>query len=308
MGRGNGAVQCFEGGRGVTLQGAILAFTGALALAGGSIAYAQSAAIGVAASVIKEVRLSNAQATKGKPVVVKQRIALGDLIKTGKASQLQVLLLDRSSFSIGANAALRIDRFVYDPARGRNLGATVSKGAFRFMSGQRSAANSAALSTPVATIGIRGTILDGAVGEIVSEIAKGEIKTVRAAKADKKTATLIVLRGPGGRTDAGADVGAAAVTSGGVTVELTGPMQAAYVPRAGAAPITFRISSAGLARLQDQVFPRQAAGGGNAATAALIGGLLGVLPGVIGDGKTDTDNGARQPTQPRTPNSPTGKP
>jgi hypothetical protein len=81
-------------------------------------------------------------------------------------------------------------------------------------------------------------------------------------------------------------------------------MQAAYVPTAGAVPIPFRISSAGLAKLQDQVFPRQAAGGG--ATAALIGGLLGVLPGVIGDG--DSDATRTQPRQPQSPNNPSGRP
>jgi FecR protein len=278
----------------------VLGLAAALALTSGGYALAQSAAIGIAASVVKEVKLSNAQAPKGKQVVVKQRIALGDLIQTGKASQLQVLLLDRSTFSIGANAALRIDRFVYDPARGRNTGATMTKGAFRFMSGQRSAANSASVTTPVATIGIRGTILDGAVGEIAREIAKGEIKPVKDAKADKKTATLIVLRGPGFRTQAGAEVGAASVTSGGVTIELTGPMQAAYVPKAGAAPIPFRISPAGLAKLRDQIFPRQAAGGGGA-TAALVGGLLGVLPGVLGD--DDNNGGGRQPTGTQSPNN-----
>lgn len=285
----------------------LLALAAALALASGSIAVAQSsalgAAIGVASSVVKEVKLSNAAAPKGKQVVLKQRIALGDLIRTGKASQLQMLLLDRSSFSIGANAAIRIDRFVYDPAKGRTTGASVTKGAFRFMSGQKSAANSASLTTPVATIGIRGTILDGVVGEGAQAIAKGEVKAVKNAKADKKTATLVVLRGPGVRTDPGADVGAASVTSGGVTVDLTGPMQAAYVPKAGAAPILFRISAAGLAQLQDQVFPRQAPGGGK--TAALIGGLLGgFLPGVIGgDGDSNSGRQQTQPTQPSSPNN-----
>ncbi len=287
----------------IRLSRPALAIAAAVALATGGYAYAQSAAVGIAASVIKDVKLSNAQAPKARPVTVKQRIALGDLIQTGKASQLQILLLDRSSFSIGANASLRIDRFVYDPARGRNTGATVTKGAFRFMSGRPNRGNSGSISSPVATIGIRGTIIEGVVGEGAREIAKGEDKPVKNAKADKQDATLVVLRGPGRLTEPGAEIGAASVTSGGVTVELTEPMQAAFVPRAGAAPILFRLSTPGLAKLQDQVFPRQAQGSG--ASKALIGGLLGILPGVIGGGG---NGGSGQPAGNQSPNDPAGQP
>lgn len=275
----------------------------ALASAGYAATQGGAAVIGMAASVVNDVRLSNAGSPKPRPVVLRQRVALADLIQTGKGSQLQLMLLDRSTFSIGANATLRIDRFVYDPARGRNSGASVTRGAFRFMSGQPNRANSTTISSPVATIGIRGTVLDGVVGEAARDIAKGEMKQVRDAKADKQTATLVVLRGPGPRTEAGADVGAASVTSGGVTVELTEPMQAVYVPRAGAVPIgPFRLSRAGFSRLQDQIFPRQALGGGG-----LLGGLLkvlpavmpSVLPSVIGSGKGS-------PSNPKTP--PSGQP
>jgi hypothetical protein len=277
----------------------VLRFAAAIALVGGSYAVAQSAAVGVAASVIGEVKFSNAQVTRARPVAIRQRIALGDLIQTGKASQMQLLLLDRSNFSIGANASLRIDRFIYDPARGRTSGASVARGAFRFMSGQQNRGNSGTIASPVATIGIRGTILDGVVGEAAREIAKGEIKEVKKADADKQTATLVVLRGPGSRTQPGADVGAASVTSGGVTVELTRPMQAAFVPRAGAAPIgPFALSPGGLAALQGQVFPRQAQGG--SAAGSILGGLLRVLPGVIGTGRSSSGSGS--------PNDPAGKP
>lgn len=272
----------------------VFALAGAVALAAGGYAAAQSAAVGVAAVVVKDVKISSPQVPKAKPVVVKQRIALGDLIQTGKGSQLQLLLLDRSSFSIGANASLRIDRFVYDPARGRNSGATVSKGAFRFMSGQPNKGNRGSISSPVATIGIRGTIIDGVVGDGALDIVKGESKELKNTKADKQTATLIVLRGPGRKTEPGAEIGAASVTSGGVTVELTDPMQAAYVPRAGAAPILFRLSIAGLGRLQDQIFPQQAKGG-SGFSKALIGGALGILPGVI-DGSRRGD-----PSRPQSP-------
>lgn len=280
----------------------------ALALAGGSYAVAQNLAVGAVSSVVKEVKLSNAQSPKPKQVVMKQRIAMGDLIQTGKASQVQLLLLDRSSFSIGGNASLRIDRFVYDPARGRTSGASVARGAFRFMSGQQNRGNSGSINTPVATIGIRGTIIDGVVGEGAREIAKGEIKEVRNAKADAKTATLIVLRGPGGRTAPGADVGEAEVVAGGARAELLEPMEAAYVPCAGAPPIgPFRLSSAGLARLQNQIFPRQVVKSSNAGNS-ILGSILGNLPGIIGGGGSSgrTSTGTQTPT-PNSPNNPTGK-
>ena len=276
----------------------LLVFAAAtLMSAGYAAAQGGAAVIGMAASVVNDVRLSNAGSPKPRPVALRQRIALADLIQTGKGSQLQVMLLDRSTFSIGANAMLRIDRFVYDPARGRNSGASVTRGAFRFMSGQPNRANSTTISSPVATIGIRGTVLDGVVGEGARDIAKGEMKEVKDAKTDKQTATLVVLRGPGPRTEAGADVGAASVTSGGVTVQLTEPMQAVFVPRAGAAPIgPFRLSPSGFAKLQDQIFPRQAVGGGGGLLGELLK-ILPVLPGVIGGGNGRQTNPLPPPNQ-----------
>ena len=274
----------------------VLVAIGVVSLAG-TVWADPPAAVGVAAALRGEVKLSNAQ-TKPKAVTLRQRIALADLIQTGKNSQLQVLLLDRSTFQIGPNASLRIDRFVYDPARGRTSGASVARGAFRFMSGQPNRGNSTTISSPVATIGIRGTIIEGVVGEGARDLAKREAKPVRDADADKKTATLVVLRGPGPNTDPGAEVGSASVTSGGVTVELTEPMQAAFVPRAGAAPIgPFRISPEGLTGLHQQLSPEQ---GGGGLGRALLGGAIGILPGVIGGG-----GGGSGP--PSTPNDPTGR-
>lgn len=281
-------------------QRILVALSAASALLSWGVAYAQNSAaqVGVAAAVVGDVKLSNAQSPKPKSIAVRQRIALADLIQTGKGGRLQLLLLDRSTFTIGANSVLRIDRFVYDPSRGRTSGATVVRGAFRFMSGQSNHGNRATVSSPVATIGIRGTILEGVVGEGARDIAKREDKAVRNADADKKTATLVVLRGPGAGTEPGAEVGAASVTSGGVTVELTEPMQAAFVPRAGAAPIgPFRISASGLSSVHDQVFPEKAGGGGLG--KALLGGALGILPSVInGGGKKGSGGNAPGPNDP----------
>lgn len=247
-------------------RSACLGSAGAAMLVVHCAALAQPApqAIGIAAAVVKEVKVSNAQAPKPKQAAVRQRLALADLVQTGKASQLQILLLDQSTFSIGANASMRIDRFVYDPARGRTTGASVLKGAFRFMSGKSSPQNSATVNTPVATVGIRGTMLDGVIGKEAIRIAEKELPAAKNARSDPATATLIVLRGPGPGTDPREQVGAASVTAADVTVELTGPTQAVFVPRAGVPPMgPFNLSPKGIAQVNDQVQPASVAAAGS---------------------------------------------
>src|SRR6185503_2188187 len=90
-------------------------------------AAAQRVEVGNAATVVGDVRMSNAAIRTPRKIERRQRLAWGDRIDTAKRSQLQILLLDRSTFGIGANSQVRIDRFVYDPNRGRSVVATFFK-------------------------------------------------------------------------------------------------------------------------------------------------------------------------------------
>src|SRR5690606_18345131 len=126
---------------------------------------AQTVEVGIAAAIVGDVRISNSATPKERKIARKQRVSWGDVIRTRKKSQLQILLLDRSNFSVGANTRIEIDSFVYDPDAGRSFVARVLEGAFRFMSGRENANSSARVDSPVGTIGIRGTALDGVVGE-----------------------------------------------------------------------------------------------------------------------------------------------
>lgn len=227
-----------------------------LSLAGAGIAAARPQVVGINAAVLNDVRVRSAGTPQPRPAVVRQRVALADQIQTGQRSQLQVLLLDKSVFTVGANAQLMIDRFVYDPASGKSFAASVAKGAFRFMSGRPDRSGSSSVSTPVATIGIRGTIFDGVVGPDAIAIASGERGIDRSIRGDPATASLIILRGPGKRTQGRALAGAITVTAAGQTVSLDQPLLAAYVPARGVAPIgPFTISLSGLARVQALIFP-----------------------------------------------------
>lgn len=230
----------------------LLAATIAVSLGGAALAAAPQV-IGIAATVLNQVRIQTAGAPE-RPLQPRQRVALGDRIETGQRSQAQLMLLDKSTFTIGANARLTIDRFVYDP-NSRSISASVAKGAFRFMSGRPDRGGDASISTPVSTIGIRGTIVDGVVGSEAVAIASREQAINPRLKSDPESASLIVLRGPGNANKLGVTPGAITVTAGGRTVALDRPMLAAYVPEAGAAPIgPFTISGDGLRRLQGLVF------------------------------------------------------
>jgi hypothetical protein len=115
------------------------------------------------------------------------------------ARKLQILLLDRSTFGIGASSSVRIDRYVYDPNQGRSVVATILQGRAAVLLGREEGNNSAEVNTPSGRIGIRGTALDLLVGEEAKDIAEDEDFVDDAIGPDgkKNEATLVVLRGPG---------------------------------------------------------------------------------------------------------------
>lgn len=268
----------------------------AVLLATTSPAAAQPVEVGIAASVVGDVRMSNQSNPKARKIARKQQLAWGDFVQTQKKSQLHMLLLDRSNFMIGASSQLVIDRFVYDPGKERSLVARVVKGAFRFFSGEQTENASARIDSPVGTIGIRGTALDGIVGKDAVEIARDEPAVGRDIRHDKDTATLVVLRGPGAATEGGLAVGYAEVTAAGKTVPLDAPGLAAYIPREGAQPIgPFRISSAGLGKLQDELSPSvaNAGSGGGLLGKLLPAAAIGIGAALLLGGGSDDDDGQR---------------
>jgi len=267
-------------------------------------AAAQRVEVGNAATVVGDVRMSNAAIANPRRIERRQRLAWGDLIDTAKKSQLQILLLDRSTFGIGASSRVRIDRFVYDPNEGRSVVATFFKGALRFFSGRQEGENRADIETPAGRIGIRGTALDMLVGEEAEDIAEDEEFVDDAdVDSDDDEATLVILRGPGPGTAGGLAVGWAEVEAAGVRVVLDQPGLAAYIPRNGAPPIgPFFLSNGGLAKVQDELAPEVArAADGNGLLGALIPAAIGAVAlGVILSSDGD-DNRTSQtpPTQGR---------
>ncbi|MEI9852651.1 MAG: hypothetical protein WDN24_19390 [Sphingomonas sp.] len=185
----------------------------------------------------------------------------------------------------------------------------MTKGAFRFMSGKATNGSGSQIKTPVATIGIRGTIVEGVVGEEAMLIARRERGVPANTGGDPLTASLIILRGPGRATQGDSHAGIIDVIAGGRAVSLDRPLLAVYVPRPGAAPVgPFVISPAGLMQVQALLYPSVAQRlGWSQPEAAPSGGPVwqpprdtgrplpprapGALPGDFPGGLDDQDDG-----------------
>jgi hypothetical protein len=256
--------------------GQVLAAAAATSLVAAPMpATGQARPVGVNAAVRNQVQIRDAGTSRVHPALLRARVMLNDEVRTGRASQLQILLLDRSTFTVGANARVAVDRFAFDPAANtRATGISVARGAFRFMSGRAlgSPTGRASVRTPVASIGIRGTIFEGVVGPDAAAIAAREPALAALhLVVDPKVATLVILRGPGPGTQGDAHLGAIDVTAGESTVTLDRPGEAVFVPHSGAAPIRFTIDAPVLFAMQQllrTVPPGDAAGAAEALAAA----------------------------------------
>jgi hypothetical protein len=127
-----------------------------------------------AAAVIAAPR-AHAQARVGEAVLVKNEVVnaattgqinVGDgvlrdeTVQTGAESAARLVMADSTNLSLGANASLKLDRSVFNDEHSyRDIAIRLTSGAFRFVTGHSEKA-AYKITTPLATIGVRGTILD----------------------------------------------------------------------------------------------------------------------------------------------------
>ena len=172
-----------------------LIIAGLLAVLAGPVA-AQTP-VGVNALVENSVQTRSVGESGWRPSVVDGTVRQADAIVTGADSRLLIQLRDQSVLTVGANAALNVDRFVID-TEAEPAGVLVSlvRGAFRFVSGSRGAERErVAFRTPTATIGIRGTIIEAAVGMDALELLDGEAGTPVPGNDPDQTAVIVLVEG-----------------------------------------------------------------------------------------------------------------
>ena len=87
-------------------------------------------------------------------------VQANEIITTKDDDRAHLVFLDGTSLTVGPNAQLVIDKFVFDPSTNTgDLGITASKGVFRLVGGKISKDKPITVTSPSGSMGIRGGIV-----------------------------------------------------------------------------------------------------------------------------------------------------
>ena len=92
------------------------------------------------------------------PLKVKDDIYLNDVVQTAANSALGITFNDATTFNLKANTQITIDTYVYEDGGKKNAGVfDVAKGTAAFVAAAVAKTGDMKITTPTATLGIRGT-------------------------------------------------------------------------------------------------------------------------------------------------------
>jgi len=153
----------------------ILAMLGICLLAAIDVTPVQAQSrVGEAAVVKNEVLRIAGSATS--QINVGDGLLRDETVRTGLDSATRLVMADSTNLSLGPSATIKLDRTVFDDEHHyRDVAVRLTSGAFRFVTGNSEKA-AYKITTPLATIGVRGTILD-----ILSQRGKTTVKLQEGA-------------------------------------------------------------------------------------------------------------------------------
>jgi hypothetical protein len=115
---------------------------------------AGAAAVGTVTQVQNQAQIGAATAVVGAPV------HMSDRLRTGAGARLEVTFNDKSLLTLGENANVVIDRYVFNPNKSSaQVVLNATQGAFRFAGGKIEQMNqkNIVVNTPNAALAVRGT-------------------------------------------------------------------------------------------------------------------------------------------------------
>ena len=208
--------------------------------------YAQATPPGPSAQVIGKVEKVDGSVTairNGVAVTLNVGDPLNktDIVQTGSSSNVGISLLDGTALNLSANTRMALNEFIFDAnASTGNAGhLTLVQGAFAFVSGLVASTGGLNIETPVANIGIRGTVG----GATCSSAGRCEYYAGQEITGPKTGEASTFTLQTGGRYVNGQYVGGTAIASvtvgANAQVTATGvntPPQITFVPAAAADP------------------------------------------------------------------------
>jgi hypothetical protein len=176
------------------------------------------------------------------PLKLKDDIFLNDVLQTSANSSLGVTFNDATTFHLSANARITVDSYVYEDGGQQNAALfDVAKGTVAFVAAAVAKTGDMKISTPTATMGIRGTTGLIEVPEGAAANRPGNVAIKLYPDADGKVGRIEV------NDRAGARLGFLTQGASGFTIRGGGGMRVAAVP------LTISPQQA----LRDQGFVRQ---------------------------------------------------
>jgi hypothetical protein len=142
---------------GVFCISALCLAAGLAASLGASPAHAQTR-VGEAAVIQNQVvRVAGSASSQ---INVGDGLLRDETVRTGLDSAARLVMADSTNLSLGPNATIKLDRTVFNDEHSyRDIAVKLTSGAFRFVTGNSEKA-AYTITTPVATLGVRGTVLD----------------------------------------------------------------------------------------------------------------------------------------------------
>ena len=132
----------------------------ALGLAAGLAAGSAQAQTRVGEAAVIQNQVVRVAGSASSQINVGDGLLRDEVVRTGLDSAARLVMADNTNLSLGPNATLKLDRTVFDEEHSyREIAIRLTSGAFRFVTGQSEKA-AYKITTSIATIGVRGTILD----------------------------------------------------------------------------------------------------------------------------------------------------
>jgi hypothetical protein len=131
-----------------------------LCLAAGLAANPADAQTRVGEAAVVQNEVVRVEASASTQINVGDDLLRDEVVRTGLASAARLVMADNTNLSLGPSATIKLDRTVFNDEHSyREIAVRLTSGAFRFVTGH-SEKTAYKITTPLASIGVRGTILD----------------------------------------------------------------------------------------------------------------------------------------------------